>query len=76
MNLTTGTTGPTLAAVRCAHRPCLDSGRGLILFELSTNHEHITVTALARREGGFTAVKKCEHCGGWNGVNYELRRVA
>lgn len=76
MNLTTGTTSLTLTAVRCAHRPCLDSGRGLILFELSPDHDHISVTALTRRESGYKFVHRCKHCGGWNGINYTVKQVA
>lgn len=75
MSYTTGTLATTLRAIRCAHR-CLESGRGIMLCELSPDHEQVTVTALQRRESGYRLVTKCEKCGGWNGVNYVLRQAA
>lgn len=76
LSYTTGSIDSTLQAVRCAHRPCLNSGRGLILCELSLEHEHITVTAIPRKMPGFKSIEKCSHCGGFNGIQYELRRAA
>lgn len=73
---TTGTLDSTLIAVRCAHRPCLTSGRGLILCELSAEHTNVTVTALPRQMPGFKNIEKCAHCGGYNGIQYELRQAA
>lgn len=62
--------------VRCAHRPCLNSGKGLPLFELGPECVAIAVTALACKSDGYRIVKKCEHCGGLNGINYSLRQAA
>lgn len=75
LSFTTGTIDNTLRAVRCAHRPCLDSGRGMMLCELSPAHQPVVV-ALPRRMDGYDLVKKCEHCAGWNGVNFGQRQQA
>lgn len=74
---TTGTITGILQAVRCAHR-CLQSGQGYMLFELSNDYEHISVTALSRPEPGYDIVKQCNHahCKGWNGVRFRRRQLA
>lgn len=73
---TSGSGAIFLIAVRCAHRPCLESGRGMMLCELSPEHVGVTVVPLTRRELGYCQVKKCEHCGGWNGIRYAMRQQA
>lgn len=47
-----------------------------MLCELSLDHHRITVTAVAQRVEGFQQITKCEHCGGWNGINYVMRQQA
>jgi hypothetical protein len=77
LSYTTGAGGNLLVAVRCAHKPCLDSGRGMMLCELSPDHHNVRVTALPSRQPGYDQVKKCQHCGGWNGVRYDyVKRAA
>jgi hypothetical protein len=48
----------------------------MMLCELSPEHVGVTVVPLTRRELGYCQVKKCEHCGGWNGIRYAMRQQA
>ena len=81
VSYTTGAIRSTLTAVRCAHRPCMESGKGRILFEVSPDHEHITVTPIASQSAGYTeghysAVVRCQLCMKWNGIRWQLRKQA